>query len=94
MEYESIHYLSNSEYSQLLNTLSGQAITKSVIDNALSDMGVSLSYDSGYYESGNYKDYSMTWSKYSDGGWVYYIAVDIWSKDGILYPSMCNYYSD
>ena len=86
------NYLTYAQYRTLLNELDGVVI-KNTITNKLSDMGVSPDYEYSYYESGSYKCYSFNWNSWS-GGWVYYIDVDIWTKDGTLNVSMCSYYSD
>lgn len=92
----SAHYLSQSEYNTLLDNLEPLAyVDRAVIDSYLDSMGID-SYESSYYTSGDYKCYSMNWSYWSSAtyDWVYYIDVDIWTVNGILRRSMCNYYSD
>ena len=94
--YTPTHYLKQPEYETLLDNLESLSyVDRSVIDGYLDAIGVDR-YEYSYYSSGEYKCYTFHWDKFSEYSydWIYYIDVDIWTVNGVLRRSMCNYYSD
>ncbi len=98
-EYESSDggsiYPTYNEYITLLNNLEQQSVVdKSTINQVLTALGITLSYDYSYYQSGNYICYSFNWSYWSSSTYefIYYVVVDIWITGGSLNSNMCSYY--
>ncbi len=88
-------YPTYNEYITLLNNLEQQSVVdKSTINQVLTALGITLSYDYSYYQSGNYICYSFNWSYWSSSTYefIYYIVVDIWITGGSLNSNMCSYY--
>lgn len=94
-EYEDFDYPTYSEYISLLDNLQQESyVNKSVIDQQFTALGISLSYEYSYYQSGDYSCYNFNWNYYSSSSydWIYYIDIDIWTTSGTLNRGMCSYY--
>lgn len=88
-------YPTYSEYETLLDNLQQESVVnKSVIDQQLTTLGISLSYEYSYYQSGDYVCYTFNWNYWSSTSYefIYYIVVDIWTTSGNFNRSMCSYY--
>jgi hypothetical protein len=89
-------YPTYSEYVSLLDKLQSEsAISRTVINQKLTELDVTLSYDYDYYVSGDYVCYTFNWSYWSSYSFdfLYYIVVDIWTASGSFNRSMCSYYN-
>ncbi len=92
----SSRYPTYDEYILLLDNLEQQpSINRTVIDQQLTALGIPLSYEYTYYQSGNYSCYNFNWNYWSSSTYefIYYIDVDIWTTSGSLDLSMCSYYN-
>ena len=89
------NYPTYNEYVLLLDNLQQESVVnKTVIDQQLNVLGISLSYEYSYYQSGNYICYTFNWNYWSSSSYefIYYVDVDIWITSGIINLNMCSYY--
>ena len=86
-----------AEYEVLLDNLQQESyVDKSVIDQQLTALGISLSYEYSYYQSGDYNCYTFNWNYWSSSSYefIYYVDIDIWTISGSLNQGMCSYYEE